>query len=154
MSETTKKADALRLVTLNSDESSVDHPTRRVALLHPDTTRYLTGVEAVVRILSPAELKALEDKHRHAEKTPRGVDWKVNQEHLVHEMLVTAVESWTGVLGADGKPIRLCPAALKALDALNQAHLAAVAKTPAEVVDPEVVDASFREPAGVGRVGQ
>lgn len=148
----TKKAPALRLVTINSDASTVPRATRTVALLHPDTTRYLDGVEAVVRMLEPDELKRLEDKHRLPQKTVKGVEWKTDVDALMLEMLVTAVESWRGILGADNKPMRLCPAALKALDPLNKSHLAAVAKTPAEVVDAEVVDASFREPAGVAGV--
>lgn len=146
MSET-KKTASLRLVTLNSDESAVARATRTVALLNPDTQRYLEGVEAVVRMLEPDEVKRLEEKHRLPMKTPRGVDWKVDTEALVLEILVTAVESWTGIIGADHRPLRVSAVALKALDSLNKAHLAAVAKTPAEVVDAEVVEASFRQPA-------
>lgn len=153
MSDSMKKADALRLVKVNSDESPVHQPTRTVALVNPDTARYLHGVTAVVRLLEPHEIKAIEDKHRTPDKTPKGVEWKTNTERVVDEILVTAVESWTGVFGADGKPMPLCAAALLALDGLNKAHLASTAKTPAEVVDPEVVAASFREPAGVGGVG-
>lgn len=147
-----KKAAALRLVTINSDESAVTSATRTVALLHPDQARYLEGVEAVVRMLASDEVKRIEERHRLPQKTAKGVEWKVDTDAMVLEMLVTAVESWTGILGADGKPMRVCAAALKALDGLNKSHLAAVAKTPAEVVDAEVVETSFREPAGVARM--
>lgn len=146
------KPHALRLVTINSNETPVPRATRTVALLNPDTGRPLVGVEAVVRILEPDEVRGFERKHQVAEKTARGVEFKTNQEALIAELLVAGVESWTGILGADHKPMRLCGPALMALDPLNKAHLAAITKTPAEVVDPEVVEASFRQPAGVGAV--
>lgn len=147
MSESTKKTPVLRLATLNSDETAVVHATRTVSLLHPDQVRTLEGVTATVRLLAKAELKALEEKHRLPAKTGKGLEWKPDTEKLVAEILVLTVEAWTGVIGADNRPMPLCPAALLALDDLNKAHLASIAKTPAEVVDAEQVEASFRESA-------
>lgn len=141
----------LRLVTVNSDESTVPAATRTVSLLNPDTGRYLDGVTATVSLISPHELEQLEKKHKTIpDKTARGVEWKVDSKAFVLEVLETCVRSWTGIVGADNKPMPLCLAALHALDDTNKLHLFGVAKTPAEMVDAGVVAESFREPAAVG----
>lgn len=150
MNET--KSPFLRLVTVNSDESTVPRATRTVALLNPDTGRYLEGVTATVRLLEPGEYQAIETKHRAPKQTAKGLEWETDTKAVTLEVLVTAVESWTGIVGADHKPIKVCPPALKALDEFNKAHLAGIARTPAEVVDAALVDASFRQPAGVAGV--
>lgn len=147
-----KTTPALRLVTVNSDESTVLDPTRVVALLNPDTGRYLDGVTVTLQLLDTTAFEQLEKKHRTPEKTPKGVEWKTDTKSLVLEVLVKCVQSWTGIVGADNKPMPVCGAALKALDDNNKLHLFGVARTPAEMVDAEVVVESFREPAGVGPV--
>lgn len=149
----TKKTPFLRLATINSDESTVAHATRTVALLHPDTLRYLDGVTATVRLMPAEEYEALQQKHRSIpEKTPKGVEWKLDTKKLFIETLVATLESWSGIVGADNKPMKLCPAAIAALDDNNKAHLVSVARTPADVIDAEVVEASFRESADVAGV--
>lgn len=148
-----KKSQLLRLVTVNSDESTVKAPTRTVQLLNPDTLRYLDGVSATVRLISPHDLELLEKKHRTIpDKSSGRVEWKVDAKALVLEVLEIAVESWQGVFGADNKPMPVCLAALNALDDTNKMHLSGVAKTPAEPIDAEVVDASFRQPSAVDGV--
>lgn len=145
-----KKSQVLRLVTVNSDETRVERPTRTVPLVHPDTGRPFTGVEATVAMLGDGEYEALEKKHRNIpEKSARGVEWKLDARALTLEILVRCVQSWSGIVAADGKVIAPTAAALQALDELNKLHLAGVARTPAEIVDAEVVAASFREPAAV-----
>lgn len=147
------KTSFLRLATINSDESKVAAATRTVALLNPDTGRPLDGVTAVVRLMSDADFKEVETENRQPEKGPTGkVAWKSDTEAVVKQVLVESVQSWSGIVGADNRPMPLCAAALLALDGMNRTHLAAVARTPAEVVDAEVVAESFREPAGVGPV--
>lgn len=149
-----KKTPLLRLAGVNSDASRVVQATRTVALLNPDSGRYLEGVTATVRLLSPAEVNAIEEKNTDTVKGPRGIEKKVNLPAFITEVLLETVEAWQGIIGADNKPMPLCAAALQhgVLDELNRAHLAGVAKTPAEVVDAEVVAESFREPAGVAGV--
>lgn len=148
-----KKSPLLRLVTVNSDESTVLAATRTVALLNPDTGRYLEGVTATLALLSPHDVEQLEKKHRTIPDRSSGrVDWKIDTKALLLEILVTSVQSWVGIVGADNRPMPVCLAALHALDDTNKLHLAGIAKTPAEMIDAEVVDASFREPAGVGPV--
>lgn len=144
----------LRLTTLNADETRVHKATRVVPLLNPDSGRYLDGVTATVRLLWPEEYKAIEDRNRRLEKTPTGTEWKTDTKTLITEVLLEAIVSWDGIVSADNKPLPVCAAALQygVLDDLNRMHLAGVAKTPAEVVDAEVVAASFREPAAVGPV--
>lgn len=141
---TTKRTPFLRLVGVNSDESTVPAPSRTVALLHPDSMRYLDGVTATVQMLTEDEFKAIQQRHRAPEKGPKGVEWKIDERAVMREILVGQVSSWTGIVGADNKPMKLCAAALDALDSVNKAHLVSVARTPAEMVDPEVVAASFR----------
>jgi hypothetical protein len=148
----TKTAPALRLVTVNSDESPVAAATRTITLVNPDTGQRLDGVTATVRLMAPAAYEALEKQCRTPERGPRGLEWKIDVKRLTIEVLIECVESWTGVLGADGKPMPVVPGALQALDEFNKVHLAAAARTPAEVVDAEVVAASFRESAGVAGV--
>lgn len=143
------KTHALRLVTVNSDESP-GQSTRTIALVDPDTGRFLNGVTATVRLLAPGEYEQLAEKHRQPKKTAKGVEWELDVKALTLEILVTTIESWTGLVGADHKPIRVCTPAIVALDMLNKSHLASIARTPAEAIDAEVVAASFREPAAVG----
>jgi hypothetical protein len=134
---TTTKTPVLRLVTVNSDETRVDKPTRTVSLYNPDSGRTLQGVTATVAMLSDDDYAALEKKHRNIpEKGPAGVTWKLDHKALILEILTRTVQAWTGI-------------ALRRHD-MNKTHLAGVAKTPAEVVDAEVVAASFRQPATVG----
>ena len=146
------KTQILRLATVNSDETSVAHPTRTIALVNPDTGRFLDGVTATVRLLEPGEYERLEEKHRQPKKTARGLEWEINVKALTIEILVEAIEAWTGIVGADGKRLPVCSAAIAGLDLLNKSHLSSVARTPAEAIDAEVVEASFREPAAVAGV--
>lgn len=152
MSETTTtKAQALRLVTVNSDQSPVLGPTRTVPLLHPDTLRPLVGVEATVRLIGRDEYEAIEARHRVPDKSSGRVEFKVNQAAVLLEVLADRLVSWKGVFGADAKPVPICGVAIKALDEYNKTHLVGVARTPADAIelDAEVVAASFRESAGL-----
>jgi hypothetical protein len=140
-----KTPRVMRLLTINSDESKVAAPTRVVALAHPDTGFMLDGVTATVALLEPGEYEALEKKHRTIpDKASGKLEWKLDAKSLVLEILTRTVKSWTGVAAADGKPLAPSPVALNALDDTNKLHLTGVARTPADVVDAEVVDASFR----------
>lgn len=157
MSETeteTRKAPALRLVTINSDQSPVLGPTRVVTLLNPDTLRPLAGVTVTLRVLGREACEAIDLKHRVPDKSSGRVEMKVDQKAAMLEVLFEAVVSWQGIVGADNKPLPVVGATLKALDQYNQAHLAGAARTPSEIVelDAEVVEASFRESAGVAGV--
>lgn len=148
-----KKTPLLRLVTVNSDESTVVGATRTVALLNPDTGRYLTGVKATLKLLSPHDIEQLEKKHRTIpDRTSGRVEWKIDTKALLLDILSASLQSWEGVIGADSKPMPVCLAAFHALDDQNQLHLAGIAKTPAEMIDAEVVEASFRKPAPVAGV--
>lgn len=151
--ETPTRTPVLRLVTINSDESKVQDATRTVALLHPDTGKALDGVTAVVSMIGDARYREITEAHREPDKRTGKVEWKIDLDAVTLEVLTVAVLSWSGVVGADGKPVPVTGAVLKALDFFNKSHLAGVARTPAEVVDAEVVAASFRESADVGRVG-
>lgn len=143
----------LRLIGINADQSTVVAPTRTVPLLNPDTARPLAGVTATIMIMSPERYRELEKAHRVPEKGLSGkVEWTVDVEALQLAMLTECLQSWTGVIGADNKPLPVTGAVLKALDAFNRTNLAGVARTPAEVIDAAVVEASFREPRPVAEV--
>ena len=143
----------LRLVGVNSDQSKVPGATRTVPLVHPDTGRPLEGVTAVVRMMSPDRYRELEKEHRQPKKGAGGkVEWEVDFDALKLAVLVESVESWAGVIGADHKPVPVTAAVLQELDPFNQVLLAGIARSPAELVDAEVVAASFRQPADVAGV--
>lgn len=149
----TRKAQALRLVTINSDQTPGE-TTRTVPLLNPDTFRPLAGVVATVKLMTKEAYEAIEAKHRVPDRSSGRVEFKVNQAAVILEVIAETLVSWKGVFGADGKPVPVCGAAIKALDGYNQAHLMSTARTPAEPIelDAEVVEASFRESAPVARV--
>lgn len=141
-----EKKHCLRLVTMNSDESTVPAATRTVSLLDPDTGRPLTGVTAVVAMISTETYREIEMRHREPDRSSGKVEWKVDMKSTTEELLTLAVQRWDGVIGADNKPIPVNGKVLQHLDFLNAAHLAGIARTPAEALDAEVVAASFRQP--------
>jgi hypothetical protein len=134
------------------DQSKVVAATRTVPLLNPDTARPIDGVTAVVTMMTSERYRELERECREPDKSGGRVEWKTNVEQLQLMVLTECLESWTGVVGADGKPLPVTGAVLKALDPFNRVHLAGIARTPAEVIDAEVVEASFREPRPVAAV--
>jgi hypothetical protein len=143
----TRARTCLRLIGINGDQSKVDAPTRTVALLNPDTARALDGVTATIRMVTAERYRELEKECRVPDKGLGGkVEWTVDMEALQLAILTEALESWTGVVGADNTPLPISGAVLKALDPFNRTHRAGGRATPAEVIDAAVVAASFREP--------
>jgi len=143
----------LRLSTINSDESMVADATRTVALLNPDTGKPMDGPTATVALISDERYKEIVKRHREPDRSSSRVEWITDMDKVTLQILAESVQSWGGVVGADGRPVPISGAVLKALDFFNKTHLAGVARTPAEMVDAEVVAASFRQPPVVVGVG-
>lgn len=145
---------ALRLLSVNSDRTAVPEPTRTVTLVHPNTGKELEGVAVVVRILSDEAHKAIEKEHREPQKDGRGAvtGWTIHRERVVDDVLRRSMMSWTGIVGADNRPVPLCGATIAALDDLNKSHIYSLCLTRTDLIDAAVVEESFREPDGVGAV--
>ena len=144
----------LRMLTLNSDRTPVHEATRVVQALHPNTAKPLEDVTVTLRLVSDDTYKSIQREHREMLKDEKTgtVDWKIDNEGIVRDVVKRAVIEWTGIVGADNRPVPVCGAAIEALDWTNLNHLCSMARTRTDLIDAGVVAESFREPAAVGAV--
>lgn len=135
----------LKMHTVNSDGSPVSDVIACV-ILHPETMQPLPSVVAQVRPMSPKEHRKIIRANTSAKRGPRGLEEVVDNDAIVDEVVRRNVVSWVGIVGADDAPLACNDQTKAALDVRVKVQLFAKI-VGADVVDAEVSEARFPEPA-------
>lgn len=139
----------LKLHTITSDGSTGTGEPITITVINPETHQPMEGVTITLDPATPKEWRELQKKHRKPEVNPatRGVDYVVDTDAACDALLSVKIRGWSGIIGADDKPLPVLPAVIERLDPRVKAQ-AFGAVLGAEFTDsPEVRAASFREPA-------
>lgn len=139
----------LQLSNVRSDGSVDDAATVDVVIRHPHTGEP-TGMVATVTLAATDEFYKLCRKFRRTERDPvsRQMQQNVDGVKVQQAMLEAHVKSWSGLNGADGKPLPCQASVLAALpEWIRDQMTEAIRGIPVDPSPAEVRDESFREPA-------
>ena len=138
----------LKLHTVTSEGVASSEPIT-VVIHNPDTGKP-SGCVVVVQTATPKEWREIQSRHVRHEKNPitRAIDRNTDTDAAFDDLLNRKIQSWTGIVGADDKPLPVIPAVIERLDPRMKAQIFE-AILGAEFQDdaPEVREASFRESA-------
>jgi hypothetical protein len=139
----------LKLHTVTSEGVAISDPMV-VEVRNPDTGKPMAGCTITVRTATPKEWKAIQTRHTTYEKNAvtRGMERVQDADAAFDDLLCQKILGWTGILGADDKPLPVLPIVIERLDPRVKAQVfEAILGSEFSDVPPEVRDASFREPA-------
>jgi hypothetical protein len=136
---------AIKVHTVTSDGAAVTAPVRRVPIQHPRTGEAVPGVWVEVTVRQLEHWREIQKRHQTPQRNPvsKMVEWTVDDDAARFDLLVENVRAWSGFVGQDDQPLRVCPAAVAALDHSIKMQLALA------ILENEVVsrEDTFREPA-------
>lgn len=138
----------LKLHTVTSEGVAISEPVV-LTVRNPDTGLPMDGCTITVRTATPREWKDIQAKHTRHEKNTitRGIERVQDADAAFDELLGRKIVGWTGILGADDKPLPVLPLVIERLDPRVKAQVFETILGAEFTDSPEVRDASFREPA-------
>lgn len=147
-------SQVLKLNAVNGDGSPASEILECV-ITHPETGQPLPSVVVTARPMPPAEYRKIQGQHVKHKKNPatRAIEESVDMDAVVDEVLRRSILSWVGFVGADDEPLVCNDIAKAALDGRIKVQVFTKI-VGSEVVDTEVSEARFREPASVGAMGR